>query len=269
MYISQLLIDVGNNPDRPRPGRKWLGNIYHIHQRLWMGFPTEQKELEDPEFLSPFDPAGFAPPRFLFRVDNAIQDNEARAVILVQSEIRPNWEYAFQNAVKFLAAPPEVREYTPNFLAGAKLRFRIRINLSKKSKTSKEGVELFKEKGEVDGKGRKKTQGKRVGLTWDKDQNPEVVIKDWFINKSRGKGFDVRNFRLLNLGWVVGYRPKAQTRYGDDENFMRMKFRSALLEGILHVTDSEEFTKTLSVGIGSGKAFGFGLLSVARYQQRG
>ena len=43
MYLSCLLIDVGDNPDRPRPGRLWLRNLYHVHQRLCMAFPSARK----------------------------------------------------------------------------------------------------------------------------------------------------------------------------------------------------------------------------------
>jgi CRISPR system Cascade subunit CasE len=35
-------------------------------------------------------------------------------------------------------------------------------------------------------------------------------------------------------------------------------------EGILEVTDPEEFAAAVTAGIGPAKAFGFGLLSVAR-----
>jgi CRISPR system Cascade subunit CasE len=36
-----------------------------------------------------------------------------------------------------------------------------------------------------------------------------------------------------------------------------------VFEGRLRVTDAEAFRRALAAGIGSGKAFGFGLLSVA------
>ena len=48
MYQSTLMINIGDNPDRPRPGRLWLRNIYHVHQRLWMAFPTSQQRADDP-----------------------------------------------------------------------------------------------------------------------------------------------------------------------------------------------------------------------------
>jgi CRISPR system Cascade subunit CasE len=39
---------------------------------------------------------------------------------------------------------------------------------------------------------------------------------------------------------------------------------SVLYEGALEVTEPEAFQRTLAAGIGSGKGFGFGLLSLAR-----
>lgn len=42
MYHSHLLINVGDNPDRPdwNITRKWLRNLYRVHQRLCMAFPS-------------------------------------------------------------------------------------------------------------------------------------------------------------------------------------------------------------------------------------
>jgi hypothetical protein len=53
MYLSHLMIEVGSDPDRPRPGRLWLRNMYHVHQRLCMAFlpPVSKKNKDDPEFL--------------------------------------------------------------------------------------------------------------------------------------------------------------------------------------------------------------------------
>jgi CRISPR system Cascade subunit CasE len=266
MYLSHLMIDVGDNPDRPRPGRLWLRNIYHVHQRLSMAFPTREQRAEDPRFLRPFDPPGFGRPRFLFRIDNTIEQDCPRAIILLQSDRRPDWDYAFQNARMFLAAEPEIREYNPAFPPGAEFRFRIRVNLSKKGKKSKNGDDLRKPREGTDRKGRAKDQGKRVSLNWDKDSKPEDVIVPWFANKGWVKleeqkeprqAFELRACNVVQIGWVTAYRPNTKSK---EE---RMKFRSALLEGTLRVTDPPAFAQAIASGIGPAKAFGFGLLSVA------
>lgn len=254
MYLSHLLIDVGDNPDRPRPGRQWLHNIYHVHQRLWMAFPSDQQRTDDPKFLRPFDTSRFGLPRFLFRVDTGIDGNAPRAIILVLSHCLPDWTYAFQNAQMLLAAPPQCREYDPAFALGEQYSFRIRMNLSKKSREHRQMKE------NTDRFGRQKSQGKRVSLTWNNEQGPDEAIREWFAAKGVACGFQLQDIGVLHLGWVVGFRPKTTADAGEKQ----MRFRSALLEGRLRVTDSSLLSKAVESGIGSAKAFGFGLLSLAR-----
>jgi CRISPR system Cascade subunit CasE len=245
MYLSCLMIDTGNNPDRERPGRTWLRNIYHVHQRLSMAFPAKEKEGD--------------PCPFLFRIDNQIDENASRAVILVQSGLAPDWDRAFYSAGILLASPPAVREYAPCFAAGERLRFRIRMNLSKKAKTARDGANLLKPGTGTDGLGRQKSQSKRVSVTWngDEGETPAEAIRKWFWEKGKRGGFGIDgDFELVHLGWVTGYRP------GQEKDVLR--FRSALIEGSLAVVDESVFGRTLASGVGSAKGFGFGLLSVVR-----
>lgn len=51
---------------------------------------------------------------------------------------------------------------------------------------------------------------------------------------------------------------------GRKPDWGRMPMLSVRLDGVLRVTDPDLFLKTLQSAIGSGKAFGFGLLSMAR-----
>ncbi|MEN9935136.1 MAG: hypothetical protein RLZZ387_1715 [Chloroflexota bacterium] len=62
----------------------------------------------------------------------------------------------------------------------------------------------------------------------------------------------------------VGARPKQRGWQGD----RALHFGVALFDGLLTVTDAAAFVKTLETGIGSGKAFGFGLLSVGQLSPR-
>lgn len=43
----------------------------------------------------------------------------------------------------------------------------------------------------------------------------------------------------------------------------KITFASVLFEGLLRVTNPDAFRSALEMGIGSGKAYGFGLLSIA------
>jgi CRISPR system Cascade subunit CasE len=249
MYLSQLLIDTGGNPDHPRPGRNWLSNVYNVHRRLSMAFPLHQYRLADPNNLSPYKPMNFDQRPFLYRIDHNIDGTDSRAVIIVQSHHAPDWEWCFQNAPDFLAAPVQVKSWDPTYAVGDNLYFKIKINAAKKSSDHRKPCENLPEK----------SQGKRLALTWDAGTNPDQAIGDWLSKKIHGKGFEVSSSQLIHLGWVYGYRPR-YTPNGNNTGVMR--FRSALLEGKLRVSDPNAFRVTLETGLGSAKSFGFGLISV-------
>ena len=250
MYRSCLLIDVGNNPDRPRPGRLWLRNRYHVHQRLCMAFPSASRKAEDADFLKPFNTEEFGNGQvtvkrtmdagFLFFIDPL---PNGRAVIIVQSAIVPDWNYAFHNASHLLAAPPVVKPFEPHFPKGQWLRFRLAANptrrLSKHSPDAKE-----------------ESIGKRVPVPTDR-------LIDWLAHRGESAGFDItRDATTLQPGYI--YFNKS-----DKENDKGQRLRSVLFNGLLRVTDPDAFRQTLVHGIGSGKAFGFGLLLTAPVRAMG
>jgi len=239
MYLSNLLINTGDNSDRPRPGRLWLRNLYRVHQRLCMAFPSAAQKSGDPDFLQPYDPAGFqhvhgqrtANQAFLFRIDPF---PAGRAMILVQSAIMPGWEYAFNNADYLLAGPPQVRDYTPTFREGQPLRFRLMANATRKidTKTHPDGM---------------KSNGNRVPVACDK-------LITWLKAKGEKNGFNLYEDSLtIQTGFAAGYP--------DDDNPKR--FFYARYEGRLQVINVELLLDAVMSGIGPAKGFGFGLLSVA------
>lgn len=231
-----------------------------------MAFPAPQTCGDDPQFLRPFDPDGFERPRFLFRIDNAIRENTPCAMIVVQSRERPDWGYAFHNAGMFLATAPEIRSYHFSCDSGDKFGFRTLMNLSKKIKTSRDGADLRKLSGATDAAGRPKSQSKRVSLTWEGEgAKPEDVIVPWFAAKGiikttegEKKAYSLCSCRVLRMGWTYGKKPKT-ARSGVEHG---LKFRSALLEGTLEVGNAQAFARMVEDGLGAGKAFGFGLLSI-------
>lgn len=283
MYHSYLVVDTGGNPDRPRPGRKWLRNIYNVHQRLCMGFPRKEQLENDRQFLFPYNPTGFVSdsasneihvqrvqehrPHFLFRIDHIVQGNKNLAVILVQSDLEPCWDYAFYNARVLLAnvplSPPV--QYQPIFKTGAEYRFRIHVCLSRKSKNVMDanGEKILLDKS------------KRLAFNWESDRDKE--IQDWFHKKALGNatkvprplGFEPEVCIVMNVGWSHGWKNGGGSidPNSNSKTDHALKFRSALLEGTLRVTDPEAFLNTIKTGIGSAKAFGFGLLSVAPMSQ--
>lgn len=248
MYLSCLLIDVGADPDRPRPGRFWLHDRYHVHQRLCMAFPSADRKSVDPYFLMPFDPKEFGTPDdqrrsqvhvqraadagFLFRVDPEIG---GRVIIVVQSGSRPDWDYGFHNAGHLLAAVPQVREFEPSFSSNQRLRFRLVANPTRKIDT----------KSGPDGQ---KRNGRRVPV-------PADQLVAWLCRKSDTAGFSVE---MESIVVQPGY---VRARKGTDSKGFRLF--AVTYDGYLKVDQPEMFREVLSTGIGAGKAFGFGMLSVA------
>ncbi|MCC7387334.1 MAG: type I-E CRISPR-associated protein Cas6/Cse3/CasE [Phycisphaerales bacterium] len=207
-----------------------------MHQRICMAFPTDARRALDGAFLHPFRPEDFAAGQvkvarrseagFLFRVDPLPM---GRAMILVQSAVAPDWDYAFHNARHLLAADPLVREHDPHLVAGQRCCFRLRANAVRRLPSPEPNRD-----------------GPRVPVPADR-------LVAWL--QRRASGFELEGDPALTPGYV--YMNKTG-RPGDG-----LRLRSVRFDGFLTVTDSEALSRTLAAGIGPGKAFGFGLLSIA------
>ena len=89
--------------------------------------------------------------------------------------------------------------------------------------------------------------------------NTKETQKDWLINKSKICGFEIQenNFQILSSR-------KIQFAKGQQENRIDVKMNVVTYFGILKVTDAETFKKALTGGIGRRKAFGTGMITIAR-----
>lgn len=232
MYLSLLLVDGGTNPDRPRPGRLWIGNAYRVHQRLAMAFPDSPHETGTgaASHVERGKGAGV-----LFRIEAGRVEGPR---VLVQSEERPDWDRAFANALFLLRAGPAVKEFAPVFSAGERLRFLLRANATEKRAVAK-----------VDGT--MAANKRRFGLHGEERQLA------WLRRKGEEGGFEIEEAR------VEGARLRSARRSGEPAE-ARQQHLSADFTGVLCVRDPAAFRQTLIRGIGPGKAFGFGLMSVAR-----
>jgi len=163
--------------------------------------------------------------RMLFRIEPRARHTSA-AMVLVQSEDEPDWD----SATLPQTAAFETKAFDVELPQGARLRFRLRANPTARRK--------------IDGA----AEGKRVGLTTEEDQ------RAWLIRKGEQGGFRPDGVIVIDEGQVKAAKPNGRT----------LTFRSVRFEGALEVTEPDRFREALQAGIGSGKAFGFGLLSVAR-----
>jgi CRISPR system Cascade subunit CasE len=242
-----------------------------------MAFPSRARQDRDPDFLAPYQPGDFPEQRhladkkmteiepdvlkqvhsprspeagFLFRIDPG---PDGRAVILVQSAAEPNWCYAFHNAGYFLAAPPEIKPFEPHVTNGQRLWFCLTANPTRR---------LSKQSRERDGKpvekwANKNGKGKRIPVPHDQLLD---WLSDWRFRREGWKHDEPSGFSIDKDRTTVqaGYVYVKKTRDGNGQRLFSVRY-----EGILQVTDPDEFRNTLLRGIGPGKAFGFGLLSVA------
>ncbi|OQC07866.1 MAG: CRISPR-associated endoribonuclease Cse3 [Candidatus Hydrogenedentes bacterium ADurb.Bin101] len=249
LYLSRILL----NP-HSRQVISELDHPYEMHRTLLRAFPEV--------------PAGNPGPRdtfsVLFRAEPG--DPSGPVTILVQSTERADWtflerlpEYLWQERG---SAPYDCKDILPSLNRlepGRVLSFRLRANPTRRVAKQDDPM-----------------KGKRVELSREQDQ------LDWLARKGTGSGDHSGGFELVTKN--------AQDRNGEaislpcvracsERKILGLKKQpgaghkvtqlSVMFEGLLRVTDPGAFVETLARGIGSGKAFGFGLLSVAPVRASG
>lgn len=164
--------------------------------------------------------------RTLFRLEPPRRHGEWAGTILVQSERQPEWNAGeWPEGTRF--DPPKAIPTT--FSPGHRLRFRLRANPTVKKK--------------VEGK----HNGRREGVLSEQAQLA------WLMRKAEAGGFRILSCVVIDEKQLEVRKPGGQ----------RLSFRSVLFEGTIEVVEPNAFLNTIEHGIGPGKAFGFGLLSVA------
>jgi len=181
-------------------------------------------------------------PRMLFRIEDALAEplSLSGIQIIVQSQHAPDWEDAFAD-FPVLLSPPESKPFSPTFSPGQVLAFRLRANPT---------IKLC----HGDFEDHAKETNKRMGLYKEEGQ-----VK-WLQRKAAAGGFEVLRVQLRQEGLIK------DTIHREGEERHALKLLAVTFDGLLRVTDAPRFTETLCAGIGSGKSFGFGLLSLARPQ---
>lgn len=249
VYLSRLVL----NP-RSRRVRSELADLYEMHRTLMKAFPpclgdTEQKARE--KF------------NVLFRVDHDDQSGEVR--VYVQSGVEPDW-FCLAESGDWLSdrthlPNPSCREISSVFKGlseGRVLYFRLRANPTKR---------IWK----VDETNDNLKKGQRIGLLREADQI------EWLIRKgrerARGKpgGFEILMKEILDRNGETGLLPQVSVtgegiQRGRKKEYgkpLKTSHLAVLFDGFLRITNVEAFRETLIAGIGPGKAFGFGLLSLA------
>ena len=232
MYLSRLVLDP-----RSREAGRDLGDVYQMHRTIMSAFPQVKEQGGARAELA-----------VLHRLD--MDQRSGRTALLVQSGEEPDWNRLPEGYLFRLGSEgdnPATKHIADALVAlseGQILRFRLRANPTKKTDT----------KSGPDGQRR---NGRRVDLRTERQQI------EWLSRKAGRSGF-----RLVPVGPSsntpavrVGAGEKLQGRTGSGIATLA----GVLFEGLLEVTNPDNLRLAIREGIGPGKAFGCGLLSIAPY----
>jgi CRISPR system Cascade subunit CasE len=198
----------------------------------------------------------------LFRAD--VDDLRNRVNVYVQSAIEPDWSflstlrgYLLTDADRPNPAWKNITVAYQSLQNGQVFSFRLRANPTKRiARITKGDSEL---------------KGKRVGLLREEEQIAWLIRKGEEREKGTPGGFEILRNECKAQNGETQMVPRVNVRReGKQRGRKKEEGRShetthlaVLFDGILRITDANVFRKTLVRGIGPGKAFGFGLLSVA------
>lgn len=246
LYLSRLLLN-------PRSRQVWseLAHPYEMHRTLMRAYP-EATDLTKNKARDEFG--------VLFRAD--VDDRRGVVKVYVQSAIEPDWSFldGLNDYLRTDTGTDECahRDVMPDFRKiqeGQVLSFRLRANPTKR--IAKDG-DLLK--------------GKRVELTRESEQIGWLIRKGRVIGEGVPGGFELLMKKATDVNGEEGLVPRVSVSTEGKHKGQKREAGSGhvtthlavLFDGLLRVTDTDAFLGTVAGGIGAGKAFGFGLLSIAR-----
>jgi len=223
MYLSRLLLDP-----QSRAVRRDLADCQELHRTIMSAFPQTPKQDDNArERLG-----------VLHRLE--VDRRLNRLILYVQSGEKPDWSIL---PLGYLLAEADVKRVDGvyrSLLVNAVLSFRLKANPSKRLNAPRIGS---------DGQ-------RRLGLRVELRREEEQIA--WLHRKGEQGGFDLLGVRVLSQLKEQGRRQR-QSGPGSP-----LTLAAVVFEGHLRITDADKFyDHSLARGIGPGKAYGLGLLSLA------
>ncbi|MCK9520837.1 MAG: type I-E CRISPR-associated protein Cas6/Cse3/CasE [Dehalococcoidia bacterium] len=235
MYLSRLQLDF-----RSRVARRWLADCHDLHRGIMSAFPHVETD------------AARAALGVLFRLE---YQRDGGALVLVQSSARPDWSQAPAGAIAEVRGPKDITPLYAQLENERELRFRLRANPTRRVSKWAAAPGSNRERPEA-----QSAVGKRVELRGEAEQIA------WLARRGAERdGFELLTVRAFPGG--PGERAPAVRADPGGKLRSRRKSRdltlaSVTFQGALRVTDVDRFRRALAEGVGPGKAFGCGLLSV-------
>ena len=223
MYLSRLILDP-----RTRGVQKALADCHQMHCVV----------------MSAFSHVGSANgnARSRLGVLYRVEGQRDRVTLLVQSHTQPDWprvgnRFLRGHDVKLIDG------YCDAIVTGSRLRFRLQANPARKIDT----------KSGSDGR----RNGKRVEL------RTETEWLAWLDRKGHQHGFQLVSVKSAAAVTDVKVARRGKSVGRKENNGTSLTIFSVQFDGRLEVRDRDLFQAALRQGIGPGKAYGCGLLSVA------
>jgi len=245
LYLSRLVL----NP-RSRQVMSEIAFPYEMHRTLMRAFP----KATDETILKARDEFGV-----LFRAE--VDDLQGVVKVYVQSRIEPDWSF-LDGVNDYLCMDSEMPEYEYKDIMpacrkiqdGQVLSFRLRANPTKRIAKHDDPM-----------------KGKRVELRRESEQIDWLIRKGREREKDKSGGFEIlmrefedENGEISRVPRVeVSGEEKQRCRKREEGRSHQTTHLAVSFDGLLRITGADAFRETLVCGIGPGKAFGFGLLSIA------
>jgi CRISPR system Cascade subunit CasE len=153
------------------------------------------------------------------------EEHDTLVSVLIQSTLEPAWSLLKKANQGVVSV--KTKEFSPQLLSGDVLHFRLRANPT-----------VCRE-------------GKRYGLIRDES------LQEWLTKKEAQIGAKFIDVVSMDEGYINGNKNEGQIRH-------RVNLKIARFEGVIRVANPDIFVHALKDGIGPAKAFGCGLLSIAR-----
>lgn len=230
LFLNRVLLDPLD-----RRVQRDLQDCHAMHQRIMQAFPTAPDDSARSSF------------GVLYRIE-LTSDRRPVPVILLQASLPGRWDtlpdgYLLRDPGAPNPAVKEIGQRYDRIATGDQFRFRLRANPTRRVHAGRFG-------------GRDRMAGKRVQLFSEGERLA------WLDRKGSQHGFRVGH-RSLRIGHGDAFGSRQSGSRGTDGDRRTVTFEAVLFDGELEVTDAERFRAALRDGIGSGKAYGFGLLSIA------
>ncbi len=227
MILTSIFLNAAN-----RDVQRCVADSHAMHVRVMSLFGSASK--------------GSARASFAVLYRSEVNEREGTIRLLLQSREKPDfakWPEGFLNSQSDVPNP-RTTQLEP--LLGAlrgRYRFRLRANATRKvdTKTREDGA---------------KSNGNRVPIRRDEDRLA------WLARRAAQHGFRLATAddgnvmaRILPGGCSFGRRTGGQITH-----------EGVLFEGVLVVDDAARLREAVEQGVGPGKSYGFGLLSLAPFR---